>query len=92
MIWRRRNSFRLNERFFYLALFNASLGFVFASRDLIRQRWIVRWPYLDNQPDVQNLNCFRFVVSYFFDVGYNPRTLFCGSTKSPCRIEHESDR
>lgn len=48
----RRNPFRLNERFFYLAFFNTCLGFVFASRDLIRQRWIVRWPYFDNLADV----------------------------------------
>ncbi|KAF8498289.1 nucleoporin protein Ndc1-Nup [Gautieria morchelliformis] len=47
----RRNAFRLNERFFYLAFFNASFGLVFASRDLIRQRWIVKWPRYDDQSD-----------------------------------------
>ncbi|KAF8572669.1 hypothetical protein K439DRAFT_1643451 [Ramaria rubella] len=48
----RRNAFRLNERFFYLAFFNASLGLVFASRDLIRQRQVVRWPRFDGKHEM----------------------------------------
>ncbi|KAF8528396.1 nucleoporin protein Ndc1-Nup [Hysterangium stoloniferum] len=43
----RRNPFRLNERFIYLAFFNASLGLMFASRDIIRQRRLVVWPRFD---------------------------------------------
>ncbi|KIJ56383.1 hypothetical protein M422DRAFT_774158 [Sphaerobolus stellatus SS14] len=39
----RRVPYRLNERFFYLAFFNAGLGLVFSLRDLIRQRRIVKW-------------------------------------------------
>ncbi|GJJ13019.1 hypothetical protein Clacol_007268 [Clathrus columnatus] len=49
----RRNIFRINERFFYLASFNASLGLVFAGRDIIRQRQVIRWPRHD---DASNLH------------------------------------
>lgn len=66
---------------------------MFASRDLIRQRWIIRWPRFDDHVPclcLPPLSSLFFNKPFFLLLAYYPSIHLCGPPKCTCCFKHES--